>query len=178
MTAVIAIVLQEAGMAAPSARTQPPMVRASSRDALVYTVLDLEQQSTRIMSQVEETREPAFIIRDGRFIAVITPLAPGQVESRVLAEISRELSEQAGPLPAAARPAPVPGAATARSTPHAGCESPAPLRDLGEGLLRHLSRRASAQDPRRLRCRPHPARASRACGPGRGRTPERRRCRA
>ena len=65
-------------------KNKPPMVRASSRDALVYTVLDLEQQSTRIMSQVEETREPAFITRDGRFIAVITPLAPGQVESRVL----------------------------------------------------------------------------------------------
>ena len=98
MTTVITTVLQEAGMAVQPARTHPPMVRASSRDALVYTVLDLEQQSTRIMSQVGETMKPAFITRDGRFIAVITPIAPGQIESRVLAEISRELSEQAEPL--------------------------------------------------------------------------------
>jgi hypothetical protein len=94
MTTVITTVLQEAGMTVPPARTHPPMVRASSRDALVYTVLDLEQQSTRIMSQVEETREPAFITRDGRFIAVITPLAPGQVESRVLVEMAREIGKR------------------------------------------------------------------------------------
>jgi len=178
MTTVITIVLQEAGMAVPPARTQPPMVRASSRDALVYTVLDLEQQSTRIISQVGETREPAFITRDGRFIAVIMPLAPGQVESRVLAEISRELSEQAESLPRSSTPRT--GSWRGNGQQHAArrMRSPAPLRGPGEGLLRHLSRRASAPDPRRLRCRPRPARASRAYDPRRGRTPERRRCRA
>jgi hypothetical protein len=94
MTTVITIVLQEAGMAVPPAKTQPPVVRASSRDALVYTVRDLDQQADRIMSQVEETREAAFITRDGRFIAIITPLVPGQVESRVLAEMAREIGKQ------------------------------------------------------------------------------------
>jgi antitoxin (DNA-binding transcriptional repressor) of toxin-antitoxin stability system len=82
-------------MAAPTARTESPMVRAGSGDALVYTVQDLNQQAARIMSQVEKAREPAFITRNGRFIAIIRPLAPGQIESRVLAEISREVSKRA-----------------------------------------------------------------------------------
>jgi hypothetical protein len=165
MTTVITIVLQEAGMAVPPARTQPPMVRASSRDALVYTVRDLDQKSARIMSQVEETREPAFITRDGRFVAIIKPLAPGQVESRVLAEISRRVSKRGR------------AAITQQHALHrflarrqAGARrmrSPAPLRGLGERLRRHLSRRASAPDPRRLRYRPRrPARAGRGCRPG------------
>jgi hypothetical protein len=81
------------------------MARASSRDALVYTVRELDRHAARIMSQVEETREPAFITRDGRFIAIIEPLAPGQIESRVLAGISREVSRRGlKPLPPISTP--------------------------------------------------------------------------
>ncbi len=94
MTTVITIVLQEAGMAVPPARTQPPMVRASSRDALVYTMRELNQQTARIMGQIEKTGKPAFITRHGRLIALIQPLAPGQVESRVLAAMAREIGKQ------------------------------------------------------------------------------------
>ena len=60
----------------------------------LYSVRELGQQAARIMSQVEETREPAFITRHGRFVAIITPLAPGQVESRVLPEMAREVSKR------------------------------------------------------------------------------------
>jgi hypothetical protein len=81
-------------MAVRPARTRSPVARASSHDALVYTVRDLGQDSARIMRQVEETREPAFITRDGRFVAIIKPLAPGQIESQVLAEISRRVSKR------------------------------------------------------------------------------------
>jgi prevent-host-death family protein len=62
-------------------------------DALVYTMRDLNQRTAVIMSQVEKTGKPAFITRHGRFVAMITPLAPGQVESRVLAEMAREIGE-------------------------------------------------------------------------------------
>jgi antitoxin (DNA-binding transcriptional repressor) of toxin-antitoxin stability system len=94
MTTVITSVLQEAGMAVPPARTRPPMVRASSRDALVYTMRELNQQTARIMGQIEKTGKPAFITSHGRLIALIQPLAPGQVESRVLTAMAREIGNQ------------------------------------------------------------------------------------
>jgi prevent-host-death family protein len=95
MTTVMTIALQEAGMTVTSARTQPPMVRASTRDALVYTMRELNQQTARIMSEIEKTGKPVLITRHGRFIALIQPLAPGQVESRVLTAMAREFGKQA-----------------------------------------------------------------------------------
>lgn len=80
-------------------RTEPPVASAGSLDVLVYTVLDLGQNSARILSQVEETRQPAFITRNGRFIAIIEALEPGQIESRVLLEISRRASKRGWALP-------------------------------------------------------------------------------
>jgi antitoxin (DNA-binding transcriptional repressor) of toxin-antitoxin stability system len=55
---------------------------------------DLNQQASRVMSEIENSGQPAFITRHGRFIAVITPLAPGQVESQVLAEMAREIEKR------------------------------------------------------------------------------------
>jgi antitoxin (DNA-binding transcriptional repressor) of toxin-antitoxin stability system len=66
-----------------------------SGEALVYTMRDLNQRLSHIMSEIETTGRCAFITRHGRFIAVITPLAPGQVESRVLDEIAREMGNRA-----------------------------------------------------------------------------------
>ena len=67
------------------------MVQVSEDDALVYTMRDLNQQTARIMAEIEEAGKPAFITKHGRFVAVITPLAAGRVESRVLAEMAREI---------------------------------------------------------------------------------------
>ena len=73
------------------ARTESPVVhQVSDDDALVYTMRDLNQQTARIMAEIENSGKPAFITRHGRFVAVITPLAPGKVESRVLGEMARE----------------------------------------------------------------------------------------
>ena len=55
---------------------------------------DLNQQTSQIMSEIERTRKTAFITKHGRFIATITPLPPGQVESRVLAEMAREIGKR------------------------------------------------------------------------------------
>jgi antitoxin (DNA-binding transcriptional repressor) of toxin-antitoxin stability system len=63
-------------------------------EALVYTMRDLNQRSSHIMGEIETTGKTAFITRHGRFIAIITPLAPGQVESRVLAEMAREIGKR------------------------------------------------------------------------------------
>lgn len=63
-------------------------------EALVYTMRELNQQTARIMSEIERTGKPAFITRHGRFVATIVPLEPGQVESRVLAEMAREIGKR------------------------------------------------------------------------------------
>ena len=39
------------------------------------------------------TKESIFFTRHGQFIALITPLAPGQVESRVLTAMAREMGK-------------------------------------------------------------------------------------
>jgi antitoxin (DNA-binding transcriptional repressor) of toxin-antitoxin stability system len=78
------------------------MSRVEGDDALVFTMRDLNQQTARIMSEIEKTGQLAFITRHGRFVAMITPLAPCQVESRVLADMAREIGERAaaaGPRP-------------------------------------------------------------------------------
>ncbi len=82
-----------------------PAPRTGDDDALVYTMRDLNQQASRVMSEIEKSGQPAFITRHGRFVAVITPLAPGQVESQVLAEMAREITgQERHRVPAAARP--------------------------------------------------------------------------
>ena len=82
-----------------------PAPRTGDDDALVYTMRDLNQQASRVMSEIENSGQPAFITRHGRFIAVITPLVPGQVESQVLAEMAREISgQERHQAPPAARP--------------------------------------------------------------------------
>ena len=63
-------------------------------EALVYTMRDLNQQTARVMSEIEQAGKPAFITRRGRYVATIRPLIPGHVESRVLAEMAREMTRQ------------------------------------------------------------------------------------
>jgi antitoxin (DNA-binding transcriptional repressor) of toxin-antitoxin stability system len=70
------------------------MARASSRDALVYTTRELNQQTARIMSQIERTGKPALITRRGRFVVLITPIASRKIESRVLTAMAREIGKQ------------------------------------------------------------------------------------
>lgn len=64
----------------------------SDDDALVYSMRQLNQQTAQIMSEVEKTRKPAFITKHGQFVAVIRPLSAKQVQSRVLAEMAREIT--------------------------------------------------------------------------------------
>lgn len=66
--------------------------QVSDGDALVYSMRDLNQQTARIMSEVEKTGKPAFITKHGRFVAVIRPLSPKEFETRLLAEMAREIT--------------------------------------------------------------------------------------
>jgi hypothetical protein len=75
---------------------EPPRAQGGSDEVLVYTMRALNQQTARIMSEIERTEKPAFITRHGRFVAMIRPLALGQAQSRVLAEMAREISKREG----------------------------------------------------------------------------------
>ncbi len=80
-------------------RVGPPKSRVDGDDPLVYTMRDLNKRTTSIMNQVENTGKPAFITRHGRFVAIITPLKSGQIESHVLAEMAREIGESTATRP-------------------------------------------------------------------------------
>ena len=75
-------------------RTESPRAQVGDDQALVFTMRELGQQAARIMTEVENSGKPALITRHGRFIAIITPLAPGQVESRVLPEMARQIAKR------------------------------------------------------------------------------------
>jgi antitoxin (DNA-binding transcriptional repressor) of toxin-antitoxin stability system len=81
-------------MAVSPVSTEPDLEQVNDDKALVFTMRELNQQTARIMGQIEKAGKPAFITRHGRFVALIMPLASGQVESRVLAEMTRELASR------------------------------------------------------------------------------------
>jgi antitoxin (DNA-binding transcriptional repressor) of toxin-antitoxin stability system len=78
------------------AKTASPLLRVGDDDPLIYTMRALSQRTAQVMGNIEMIGKPAFITRHGRFVAVITPLAPGQVESQVLPEMARELGQWEG----------------------------------------------------------------------------------
>ena len=77
----------------PPGGTEPPMVRVGDEEALVVAMRELNQQTAKIMSEIGKTGKPAVITNHGRFVAVMTPLAPGQVESRVLPMMARQAAK-------------------------------------------------------------------------------------
>lgn len=50
----------------------------------IYTMTELNQQTARVLEEVNESGRPAVITRHGRFLALLSPLAAGQVESAAL----------------------------------------------------------------------------------------------
>lgn len=72
---------------------QYPASWADGDAAIVFSMSELDAHMARFISEIEAARKPAIITRDGRFVAVITPLAPGQVESRVLPVMARQVEQ-------------------------------------------------------------------------------------
>jgi len=75
-------------------RTQYPASWIDDDQDLVVTAEDLLQQAPRVMSMIERLERPVFLTRRGRFVAVIQPLRPGEIESRVLGEMARDIGKQ------------------------------------------------------------------------------------
>lgn len=77
-----------------SSAAEFPTLWRGGGEALVYTMRELNQHLSHIVGEIEATGNTVFITRHGRFIATISPLPPGQVESRVLAEMAREIGKR------------------------------------------------------------------------------------
>lgn len=75
---------------------EPLNMQPDGGKALVYTMRDLSQEPDRVMREIAEAGKPTFITRYGRFVAIITPLPWGRVESQMLAALAREIGEQDG----------------------------------------------------------------------------------
>jgi prevent-host-death family protein len=84
---------EEGAVAAAPARESAPRPWAGD-EAPVYTMRDLNQRTAEVMKEIAEHKAPAFITKHGRFVAMITPLEAGQVESRVLAEMARQINKE------------------------------------------------------------------------------------
>ncbi len=72
------------------------MSPVNGNGALGYTMRDLVQRPDQVMDEIRKHQRPAYITRHGRFLATIRPLAPGQVESAVLAAMAREIGQREG----------------------------------------------------------------------------------
>jgi len=69
-----------------------PRDQFSGDKPAIYTIRQLNQHTAFVMHQIEKNG-PALITRLGRFVARITPLG-GEVESRVLSEMAREIGKR------------------------------------------------------------------------------------
>ena len=84
---VLAEMAREIGKLGPSSSSQLNQYKPD-----LYTMRQVGQQTSYVMDQIEKNG-PALITRHGRFVAMITPLK-GNVESRVLAEMTREIRNE------------------------------------------------------------------------------------
>ena len=84
---VLSEMAREMGRQGPGVSSQ-----VNDKKPEVYTVRQLGQQTAFVIEQIEKNG-PALITRHGHFVATISPLR-GDVESRVLSEMAREIGRQ------------------------------------------------------------------------------------
>ena len=84
---VLSEMAQQIGKQGPDASAQ-----VNSQKPEVYTVRQLGQQTAYIIEQIDKNG-PALVTRKGHFVVMISPLR-GDVESRVLSEMAREIGRQ------------------------------------------------------------------------------------
>jgi hypothetical protein len=75
-------------------REVKPMDPVNGDEALGYTIRDLIQRPEQVMDEIRKYHRLAYVTRHGRFVATITPIAPGRVESAVLPAMAREIGRQ------------------------------------------------------------------------------------
>jgi hypothetical protein len=75
-------------------KAESPASLKEGEKPLVYTMRQLNQQTSRVLSEIKEYDRPGFITKHGRFDFMIVPLQPGEIESRLLPEMAREIAKQ------------------------------------------------------------------------------------
>jgi prevent-host-death family protein len=65
----------------------------------LYTMRELNQNTAKVLREINESGEPALITRQGRPIALITPLAEERVEAAVLGAVLESLPQLTGEEP-------------------------------------------------------------------------------
>jgi antitoxin (DNA-binding transcriptional repressor) of toxin-antitoxin stability system len=68
--------------------------RTGRRGVRLYEMRDLNQRTTEVIQQINESGEPAIITRQGRFVAIISPLRDRELEGKWIAEF---LEREAAP---------------------------------------------------------------------------------
>ena len=89
---VLSEMAREIGKQGPGASSQ-----VNGHKPEVYTVRQLGQQTAFMIDQIEKNG-PALITRNGHFVVMISPLR-GDVESRVLSEMAREIGSETSASP-------------------------------------------------------------------------------
>ena len=65
-------------------------------DPIIRNVRELSRDTASILEEIAQTGQPALITQHGRFVAVLAPLKPGEIESRVLSDMAREIGATVG----------------------------------------------------------------------------------
>jgi hypothetical protein len=73
---------------------RPPTSLVEGDKPLVYTIRELNQQTSRVLNEIKRSERPGLITRYGRLDFMIVPLRPEEIESRVLTEMAREIEKQ------------------------------------------------------------------------------------
>lgn len=64
-----------------------------------YTMRELNQNTAKVIKEINESGEPALITRQGRPVALLTPLASTRVEAAVLSAVIESASGLSGGEP-------------------------------------------------------------------------------
>lgn len=64
-----------------------------------YNMRELNQNTAKVLREINESGEPALITRQGRPVALITPLANARVEAAVLGAVLESASQLSGKEP-------------------------------------------------------------------------------
>ncbi len=73
----------------PPSDAHAPASPVEDDEPLVYTMRELNQQTSRVLEEIKKYERPGFITKRGRFEFMIVPLQPGEIESQMAQQIAK-----------------------------------------------------------------------------------------
>lgn len=73
----------------PPSDAQGPDSPVEDDKPLVYTMRELNQQTSRVLEEIKKYERPGFITKRGRFEFLIVALPPGEIESQMAQQIAK-----------------------------------------------------------------------------------------